>query len=312
MGFKHSVGFVDADGFGYFPAPAKINLELRILGQRTDGYHELQTLFQLLDYGDDLWFKPTQNGLVELTSDYNEVPSEDNLVIRAARALQNTQAYQQKNVQLAHNQQQGVSIRLDKNLPSGAGLGGGSSDAATTLLALNHLWQLDMSNQELCDIGCKLGADVPVFVNGYTAWAEGVGEKLTNTELPEKHFLIIYPSVAINTAKIFSHSALTRNDKPIKLRATRTESEFEYGYNAMQSLVSELYPEVKEAISFLSQFGKATLTGTGSCVFISFDNEREVSKIAALCKQRWLTLETRGINTSPLLKVKHCRGIAKR
>ncbi len=290
-GFQYQAGFTQADGFSYWPAPVKLNLELRILGQRNDGYHNLQTLFQLLNIGDELWLKPNKDGLLELESDYSEVPKEQNLVIKAARAL----LEQTENIQL------GATIKLNKRMPSGAGLGGGSSDAATTLVALNHLWGLQLSHQQLCQIGAKLGADVPVFVNGHSAWAEGIGEVLTNTQIPAKHYLIVYPQCAINTGKIFSHPALTRDDKPIKLRASRPEVELKsLGYNAFQPLVAELYPEVKEALEFLNQYGQAMLTGTGSSVFLTFDNEREASKISALCKQRWLTLEAKGINTSPL------------
>ncbi|NVK20945.1 MAG: 4-(cytidine 5'-diphospho)-2-C-methyl-D-erythritol kinase [Kangiellaceae bacterium] len=297
MSFQITTASLDSEGYSYWPAPAKLNLELRVLGQRDDGYHELQTLFQLLDYGDDIWIKSNDTGRLSLQSEYDEVPSADNLIIKAAKALApyNSQAL-------------GADIKLHKKLPSGAGLGGGSSDAATTLIALNHLWKLGLDNQTLCDIGSKLGADVPVFVNGYSAWAQGIGEVLTKTELPEKWYLIVYPNVHINTGKIFSHSALTRNDKPIKLRATRqgqyVETQLEeLGYNAIQPLVAELYPEVNEALNVLSQYGQALLTGTGSCVFLSFDNEREVRKISALCKQRWLTLVAKGINRSPLLEI---------
>ena len=290
MSFSQATGTLNEHGYTFWPAPAKLNLELRILGRRDDGYHELQTLFQILDYGDELWIKPNQTGHLTLDSAYDEVPSDDNLIIKAARALE---PYKK--------QDQGADIRLDKKLPSGAGLGGGSSDAATTLVALNHLWSLGFNTEQLCELGKNLGADVPVFVRGKTAWAEGIGEILTDAELPQKWYLIVYPDVKINTAEIFSHPALTRDNKPIKLRATRTEASLELGYNAFQPLVAELYPDVREALEFLDNFGKATLTGTGSCVFLTFDNEREVRKIAALCKQRWLTLTARGINTSPLV-----------
>ncbi len=291
MNFSHPTGFSDQQGYSYWPAPVKLNLELRILGQRVDGYHNLQTLFQLLNIGDELWIKPNSKSILELNSDYSEVAQEDNLVIKAARAL----------LKYASNQLFGAHIKLNKRMPSGAGLGGGSSDAATTLVALNHLWGLNISNQKLCEIGAQLGADVPVFVNGYSAWAQGIGEVLTATDIPEKHFLIVYPECAISTGKIFSHPALTRDDKPIKLRATRPEVDLKsLGYNAFQPLVAELYPEVREALEFLNQYGQAMLTGTGSSVFLTFDNEREASKISALCKQRWLTLRAKGINTSPL------------
>lgn len=291
MSFTIPTGSLNEKGYSYWPSPAKLNLELRVLGQRPDGYHELQTLFQLLDIGDDIWIKPNDSGELTLDSEYDEVPSEQNLIIKAARILQPF-----------CTDSQGAEIKLTKRLPSGAGLGGGSSNAATTLVALNQLWNLHLDQQQLIDLGRQLGADVPVFVNGHSAWAEGIGELLTNTEIPEKWYLIVYPNVHVNTGKIFSHSALTRNDKPIKLRATREGSLPEVGYNAMQTLVLELYPEIKEAFEHLSQYGKVMLTGTGSCLFLTFDNEREVRKIAALCKQRWLTLEARGINTSPLIK----------
>ncbi|RDX38237.1 4-(cytidine 5'-diphospho)-2-C-methyl-D-erythritol kinase [Kangiella sp. HD9-110m-PIT-SAG07] len=290
MTFSHPTAYTNEQGYSYWPAPAKLNLELRILGRRDDGYHELQTLFQILNCGDEIWIKPNDSGKVTLQSEYEEVPSDDNLIIKAARALE---PYKKK--------QQGADITLNKKLPSGAGLGGGSSDAATTLVALNKLWSLGLENKQLCDIGKMLGADVPVFVKGKTAWAEGIGEILTDAELPQKWYLIVYPDVKINTSEIFSHPALTRDNKPIKLRATRTEASLELGYNAFEPLVAELYPKVREALEFLGKFGKATLTGTGSCVFLTFDNEREVRKIAALCKQRWLTLTARGINTSPLI-----------
>ncbi|AKE52701.1 4-(cytidine 5'-diphospho)-2-C-methyl-D-erythritol kinase [Kangiella geojedonensis] len=290
MTFAHSTGYTNPQGYSYWPAPAKLNLELRILGRRDDGYHDLQTLFQLLDCGDDIWIKPNDSGQVTLQSEYDEVPSDDNLIIKAARALEPFKG-----------KHQGADIRLNKKLPSGAGLGGGSSDAATTLVALNQLWDIKLPNEKLCELGKSLGADVPVFVKGKTAWAEGIGEILTETEVPEKWYLIVYPDVKINTSIIFSHPALTRDNKPIKLRASRTEASLELGYNAFEPLVAKLYPEVREALEFLSKFGKATLTGTGSCVFLTFDKEREVRKIAALCKQRWLTLTARGINTSPLI-----------
>ena len=297
MSVDYKTGECNASGYSYWPAPAKLNLELRILGRRADGYHELQTLFQLLNTGDDIWIKTNNCAELNLHSEYTEVACEDNLIIKAAKTLV---PYRDPTL--------GADIILHKHLPSGAGLGGGSSDAATTLVALNHLWGLGLSKEKLCAIGTTLGADVPVFVNGHSAWATGIGEVLTNTTIEQKYYLIVYPNVHINTAKIFSHSALTRDNKPIKLRATRQGegviTEFsELGYNAIQPLVTELYPEVKEALEFLSQYGKAMLTGTGSCVFLTFDNEREVRKISALCKQRWLTLEARGLNRSPLYEL---------
>ncbi len=296
MKFHQPTASLNEQGFSYWPAPIKLNLELRILGRRADGYHNLQTLFQLLDIGDELWIKPDDSGDLTLISDYQEVAPSDNLIIKAANKLK------QLSKQLGKQPKLGASIKLNKRVPSGAGLGGGSSDAATTLVALNQLWKLELSNAELCDIGASLGADVPVFVHGHSAWAEGIGEVLRATRIPQKQYLIVYPDCSINTSRIFSHPALTRDNKPIKLRASRPEVEWEkLGYNAFQSLVTELYPKVKEVIDFLEPYGKATLTGTGSSVFLAFDNAREASKISALCKQRWLTLEAKGINSSPLI-----------
>lgn len=247
------------------PAPAKLNLMLHITGRRPDGYHNLQTIFQFLDYGDQLDFQTRNDGQLTLTPEIPGVPRESNLIIRAARALQSVYA--------RHYPAQvvpGANIYLKKILPMGGGLGGGSSDAATTLLALNHLWQLELPLPQLAAIGLHLGADVPVFVNGYAAFAEGVGEELTPLpDLDEPWYLVACPPVEVNTGKIFSHELLTRNSPVINIRLALEQG----GRNDCQQVVTMLYPEVDKALNLLNKFSQAKMTGTGACVFAAFDSE---------------------------------------
>ena len=190
------------------PAPAKLNLFLHITGRKENGYHNLQTLFQMLDYGDHLEIESNNTGKIELSSNEKSIPNKENLILRAAKALQNYSTCDC-----------GAKIILKKKLPIGAGLGGGSSDAATAILGLNAVWNLTLTNTELLGIGSKIGADVPVFISGRTSWAEGVGEKLTPIDTPNKWFLIVTPNIFVSTSKIFSHPSLTRNTHPIKIRA---------------------------------------------------------------------------------------------
>jgi 4-diphosphocytidyl-2-C-methyl-D-erythritol kinase len=264
-------------------APAKLNLFLHITGRRSDGYHELQTLFQLLDWGDRLTFERKDDGAVTLDSDDDTVAPEENLVLKAARLLQRDSL--------------GAHIRLEKRIPAGAGLGGGSSDAATTLLALNHLWDLGLAQQELLELGATLGADVPVFVGAHTAWAEGVGEILTPAELPERWYLILVPDCHVSTARVFSHRQLTRNSIPIKMAA------FFQGdsRNDCQNLVRQLYPEVDNSLKIMDNFGEARLTGTGACVFVSFDDEAEAIAARAGLPGGLTSVLARGVNKSPVL-----------
>ena len=264
------------------PAPAKLNLCLKIIGRRKDGYHLLQTVFQLLDFGDTLQFAPANELVLHDTSD---IPGEDNLVLRAARLL------------AAHTQKQaGAHITLQKRVPMGAGLGGGSSDAATTLVGLNHLWQLGLGIAELTQLGIKLGADVPVFINGYSAWAEGVGERLTKLKLPEKYFLVIYPACHVNTGQVFGHAELTRDSSAITI-ARFLESG---AGNDCENVVRKLYPEVDAALLWLMKWGAAKMTGTGSSVFLDFDSREAAEVVKAEVPENWQSFVAKAENVSAL------------
>lgn len=247
------------------PAPAKLNLMLHILGRRADGYHELQTLFQFLDFGDELGFALRADGEIHLHTLIDGVPHDSNLIVRAARMLQQHA-----------NCTQGADIWLDKRLPMGGGIGGGSSDAATTLLGLNHLWQLGCSEDQLATLGLSLGADVPVFVRGHAAFAEGVGEKLQPVTLSEPWFLVAIPQVLVSTAEIFSDPELTRDTPPIKVRSLLEGG----GRNDCQPVVTKRYSEVRNALILLNKFVPTRLTGTGACVFGSFPNQDDADKVA--------------------------------
>ena len=247
------------------PAPAKLNLMLHIVGRRADGYHELQTLFQFLDYGDELGFAMREDGEIRLHTEIPGVPHDSNLIVKAARRLQ-----QQSGCPL------GADIWLDKRLPMGGGIGGGSSDAATTLLGLNRLWRLGWDEDRLAELGLALGADVPVFVRGRAAFAEGVGERLQPVELSEPWFLVVAPQVFVSTAEIFSAPELTRNTPPITVRSLLAGS----GHNDCQPVVEKRYPEVRNALNLLNKFVPAKMTGTGACVFGSFPNQGDADKVA--------------------------------
>lgn len=247
------------------PAPAKLNLMLHILGRRADGYHELQTLFQFLDFGDELGFALRSDGEIHLHTPVDGVPHDSNLIVRAARLLQQHA-----------NCTQGADIWLDKRLPMGGGIGGGSSDAATTLLGLNHLWRLGCSEDQLATLGLSLGADVPVFVRGHAAFAEGVGEKLQPVTLSEPWFLVAIPQVLVSTAEIFSDPELTRDTPPIKVRSLLEGG----GRNDCQPVVTKRYSEVRNALILLNKFVPTRLTGTGACVFGSFPNQDDADKVA--------------------------------
>lgn len=265
------------------PAPAKLNLFLHITGRRPNGYHELQSLVQLLDWGDSLTFTPNNSGQIILRGGPGDIEPQDNLVVRAARCLQRGSL--------------GADITLDKRIPAGGGLGGGSSDAATTLLALNHLWQLGYARDELCRIGVGLGADVPVFVAGRTAWAEGIGEMLEPMELPTRWYLVVTPACHVATGEIFSHDQLTRNSAPIKMAA------FFQGHsrNDCEPLVRRLYPEVDKALKTLENFGEARLTGTGASVFVAFDSQVAAEAARDELPGTWQMTVAMGINESPVL-----------
>ncbi|WP_350447025.1 4-(cytidine 5'-diphospho)-2-C-methyl-D-erythritol kinase [Pseudomonas solani] len=267
------------------PAPAKLNLMLHILGRRADGYHELQTLFQFLEHGDELGFTLRQDGEIHLRTEVPGVPHESNLIVRAARRLQ-----QESGTAL------GADIWLDKRLPMGGGIGGGSSDAATTLLGLDHLWQTHLGEDRLAELGLALGADVPVFVRGRAAFAEGVGERLQPVTLPEPWFLVAVPQVFVSTAEVFTDPELTRNTPPINLRSLLEGG----GRNDCQPVVEKRYPDVRNALILLNNFTAARLTGTGACVFGSFPNKDDADKVARQLPATLPNFVARGSNVSML------------
>ena len=267
------------------PAPAKLNLFLHITGRRADGYHELQTLFQFLDHGDELGFALREDGEIHLHTEVDGVPHDSNLIVRAARLLQ-----QESGSTL------GADIWLDKRLPMGGGIGGGSSDAATTLVGLNHLWQTQLNEDRLAALGLRLGADVPVFVRGRAAFAEGVGEQLQAVELSEPWFLVAVPQVFVSTAEVFSAPELTRNTPPIKVRSLLEGG----GHNDCQPVVEARYPEVRNALILLNKFVPARLTGTGACVFGSFPNRDDADKVARQLPATLPSFVAQGRNISML------------
>lgn len=267
-------------------APAKLNLFLHIIGRRADGYHELQTLFQLLDYGDELSFDPLPNGDLSLHAEgptASAMPLDDNLILQAAELLR----------QEAKDPTLGAAISLYKRLPAGAGLGGGSSDAAATLLALNELWQLDFTEAQLCELGVKLGADVPVFLRGRSAWAEGVGEILTPVELPDAFFLVVTPPCFVSTKEVFSQENLTRNSPAIKM------ADFLAGRsrNDCEAVTRALYPSVAEALDWLAQFTEARMTGTGASVFARCKSRAEAEQLLARLPRPLTGFVAEGVNT---------------
>lgn len=270
------------------PAPAKLNLFLHITGRRADGYHELQTLFQFLDHGDTLGFRVREDGEIRLHGEIAGVPHDSNLIVRAARLLQQASATPL-----------GADLWLDKRLPMGGGIGGGSSDAATTLLGLDHLWQLNLGLDRLAELGLRLGADVPVFVRGRAAFAEGVGERLTPLDLDEPWFLVAVPQVSVSTAEIFSAPELTRNTPIIKVCGLPEGG----GHNDCQPVVEARYPEVRNALNLLNKFVHARMTGTGACVFGSFPNRSDADKVSRQLPATLPSFTARGCNLSPLHRV---------
>lgn len=269
-----------------WPAPAKLNLFLHITGRRADGYHLLQTAFQFVDYGDTLTISITDSPQITLTPALPGVAEHDNLIIRAARLLQKT----------AHIQQ-GAQIQLEKKLPMGGGLGGGSSDAATTLVALNAQWQCGLSEHELAGLGLQLGADVPVFVRGRAAWAEGVGEQLTAILPPEPWYLVVIPDCQVATAEIFSASELTRDCEPIKISGFLSGE----GSNVCEAVVRRRYPAVAEAFDWLANYAEPKMTGTGACIFASFETAARAQQVWQQLPATWQGFVAKGCNQSPLL-----------
>ena len=281
-----------------WPAPAKLNLFLHITGQRADGYHQLQTVFQFLDFGDGLRFHPRDDDQVRRVSDLPGVTEDADLVVRAARLLQQR-----------CQPEQGVDIEVDKRLPMGGGLGGGSSDAATTLMVLNHLWQCELDFEALTQLGLQLGADVPIFINGQAAWAEGVGEELTPVDLPEPWFVVLCPPITVSTAEVFSSPQLRRDCPPITIRDFLAGGDLS---NVCEPLVRERYPEVDVALRDLEAFAPARMTGTGACVYAAFDEETTARQAYRVMAEKWSGFVARGMNISPLRQVSDNWAVAKR
>lgn len=269
-----------------WPAPAKINLFLHVTGRRADGYHLLQTLFQFLDVGDELAFEPRDDGRIERLGEVPGLPASEDLVVRAATLLQAESGHAG-----------GVGIRLDKRLPMGGGLGGGSSDAATVLVALNMLWELGLTPAELAALGLRLGADVPVFVHGQAAWAEGVGERLEPFPAEEGAVLVITPRCHVDTARVFGAGDLTRNTPPLKMHALSLAA----AANDCEPVTRRLYPEVGAALDWLSQHAPARMSGTGASVFACFENDGQAASVRALVPDAWDSFTARRRNRSPLL-----------
>ena len=272
------------------PSPAKINLFLHIIGQRSDGYHNLQTLFQLLDFGDKLVFRSNRSGNIKINGNIDGVDEKNNLIFHAATLLQKSTGCDL-----------GCTIDLTKNLPMGAGLGGGSSNAATTLVGLNALWKCGLTANQLSDLGKTLGADVPVFVHGESAFAEGIGDILTPLTLPQRWFLVITPNCHVSTREIFSNPQLTRNSSPIKIRAL---SGIEYR-NDCQDVVSKLHPAVGTVLQWVENFSAPLMTGTGASVFCSFDSKSEAQHVLSKLPKQWTGFVAKGVNRSPVHEQLH-------
>jgi len=271
-----------------WPAPAKLNLFLHVTGRRDDGYHLLQTAFQFLDFGDELMFEPGSDGQIQRESAVPGVDPDSDLCVRAARLLQSHTGCHQ-----------GVRIRIRKNIPIGGGLGGGSSDGATTLMALNRLWGLDLPEQELAKLGLSLGADVPVFIGGHAAWAEGVGEQLDSIDPPENWYLILAPPVSISTAEIFQASELTRNSPPITIRDFHEGR----GRNDLEPVVRKRFPEVDRAMNWLAEFASPRMTGTGASVFIPVASRQAGLEILDKQPLAQTGFVAQGVNTHPIVSI---------
>jgi 4-diphosphocytidyl-2-C-methyl-D-erythritol kinase len=280
----------------YF-APCKLNLFLHITGRRADGYHALQSIFLLLDHGDDLRIGVRTDGQIVHQNPLAGVPPEKDLAVRAARALKT-----------ASGCQFGADIHCTKRIPMGGGLGGGSSDAATTLLALNQLWQLNYSREQLMQIGLNLGADVPVFIFGQTAWAEGVGEQLSavtlTAEMQEKYYVVITPQIQVPTAEIFAHQALTRDSKPLRIadfsNGANSSAFWQQARNDMEPVVCALYPEVNNTLAWLKQYGDARMSGSGASVFVAVGSAKKADELIANRPENTSGFWAKGLKYHPL------------
>ena len=276
-----------------FPSPAKINLFLHIVGQRDDGYHNLETLFQFIDHSDTLTLTATEKPTIDLLTPIEGVNNEDNLIVKAARLLKKKT-----------NSPLGVQISINKILPMGGGLGGGSSNAATVLVALNTLWQCQLSTSDLATLGLSLGADVPIFIHGFSAFAQGVGEKLTVMDPEEPWYLITKPECSISTQQVFTAADLPRKTKRLSPSALDTRDfisdEF---HNDCQTLVIKHYPEVAKLLAWLVEYAPSRMTGTGACVFSRFSSQQEARSLQAKLPKGVSSFVAQGLNKSPLCSV---------
>ena len=282
-------------------APAKLNLFLHVTGRRADGYHLLQTVFQLVEHGDTLDFHLRDDERIARVTDLDGVAEDDDLSVRAARLLQTTIAARTGQVV------PGADIAITKRLPMGSGLGGGSSDAATTLIALNHLWGNALTQAELIALGLQLGADVPFFIFGRNAFAEGVGEELVAVDTPEVWYVVIEPGVMVPTAAIFGSTDLTRDTKPVKI-ADFSRAQIGFGKNDLQNVAMALFAPVAEAVAWLGHYGDARMTGSGACVFCAFAHEHEANATLAAVPGRskvWKAWKARALTQHPMLYLQH-------
>jgi len=280
--------------YKFWPAPAKLNLFLQITGQREDGYHNLQTAFQFLDVGDRLRLVQRDDGKVLRKTDTEGVKAEDDLVVKAARALQ-----------AATGTDKGADIYVQKILPMGGGVGGGSSDAATTLVILNYMWETGLDVAALAEIGLTLGADVPVFIHGYAAFAQGVGEKVEEISPAEPWYLVVHPEVHVTTSEIFNNSQLTRDCPAIRIcdlqiGTANEAAKFDELGNVFEPIVAKQHPEIAEVIQHLRKFSDARLTGTGACVFAPFESKEAAQEVLAKLPDHWTAFVAKGLNRSPL------------
>ncbi|MDQ9126652.1 4-(cytidine 5'-diphospho)-2-C-methyl-D-erythritol kinase [Serratia fonticola] len=278
-----------------WPSPAKLNLFLYITGRRADGYHQLQTLFQFLDYGDTLTIVPRQDDQIQLLTPVEGVPDGQNLIVRAARLLQ-----QHCTTHSIATPPRGADISIDKRLPMGGGLGGGSSNAATVLVALNELWQCGLSDDQLADMGLTLGADVPVFVRGHAAFAEGIGEQLQPANPAEKWYLVAHPGVSIPTPVIFADAELKR-DTPVRPLNALLQAPYA---NDCEPIARKRFREVEQLLSWLLQYAPSRLTGTGACVFAEFDSEPAALQVLNQAPAWLRGFVARGVNVSPLHRIR--------
>ncbi|MBT8076782.1 MAG: 4-(cytidine 5'-diphospho)-2-C-methyl-D-erythritol kinase [Gammaproteobacteria bacterium] len=269
-----------------WPAPAKLNLCLRVTGRRGDGYHDLQTLFQILDWGDELRISVNDSGKISRNCNIEGIAEEDDICVKAARLLRQR-----------HGVRSGAHIDLLKRIPMGAGLGGGSSDAATVLLVLNRLWSCGRTPLQLAELGLELGADVPVFIHGYSAWAEGRGEILHPVSLGSRYYVLIFPGLSISTAEVFGHPQLKRDSRPLDMSLAALEP----GRNDCENVALQMFPELAELVEHLRSWGTPRMSGTGSTFFLTFDDKKTAIKAADELKCRYNIRAVGGVDRSHLL-----------